>query len=154
MRFIVAFLLVCSASFVSADRIPLAINLALEAEDAETHNMVYLLYVTRPACPYCKKLENNVLYPMRVSGTYADSVYLREISFEGGKIIDFDQQVRSSIDIVRRFGVTGSPTLLFLDATGAEVTKRIVGYYSEDFYWYYFEQSIKAALKSINPSYL
>lgn len=151
MKFIAALLLVCSALFVSADRIPLAINLALEAEDAETNKMVYLLYVTRPACPYCKKLEKNVLYPMRVRETYADTVYLREISFEGGEIIDFDQQVRSSIDIVKRFGVIGTPTLLFLDASGAEITERIVGYHSEDFYWYYFEQSIKAALKSFNP---
>jgi len=149
-----AILLVLSLSsggLVAADKIPMARDLALEARGAEGSGKVYLLYVSRPQCPYCKRLEKNVLSPMRVSKAYVDSVDLYELSYEGAEIVDFDQETRSSIEIVRQFGIIGTPTLLFLDGSGTEIAERIVGYHSEDFYWYYFEQSIETALLAINP---
>jgi hypothetical protein len=41
--------------------------------------------------------------------------------------------------------VVGTPTLLFLDSGGEELTQRLVGYHSEDFYWYYFDEAIENA---------
>jgi hypothetical protein len=41
--------------------------------------------------------------------------------------------------------VVGTPTLLFLDNKGEELTSRLVGYHSEDFYWYYFDEAIEIA---------
>ena len=150
MRVLVTVLLSILAASAPADQIPMVQNLVTETRQAEDSGMVYLLYVSRPACPYCRQLEQNVLFPMRVSKSYMNSVDLREISFEGGNVIDFDNQSHPSIDIITRFNVIGTPTLLFLDSSGAEITERIVGYDSEDFYWYYLEQSIENAYEAIN----
>jgi thioredoxin-related protein len=152
MRMFGFILLIGAAQIMaSSDQIPMVQNLVAEATHAEDNGMVYLLYVSRSACPYCKKLEQNVLFPMRASKSYEDLVDLREISFEGGSVVDFDNKTHPSIDIIRRFDVVGTPTLLFLDSSGAEISERLVGYHSEDFYWYYFEQSIEKALEVINP---
>jgi thioredoxin-related protein len=150
VRVLVTILLSILAASAPADQIPMVQNLVTETRRAEDNGMVYLLYVSRPACPYCRQLEQNVLIPMRVSKSYVNSVDLREMSFEGEDVVDFDNQSHPSIDIITRFNVIGTPTLLFLDSTGAEVTERIVGYDSEDFYWYYLEQSIENTLEAIN----
>jgi thioredoxin-related protein len=139
-----------SSTLVIAEEIPMAKNLPGEASAAEDKGMVYLLYVSRSECPYCKRLEKNVLSPMRVSNAYVNTVDLRELSYEGIEVVDFDHETRPSIDIVRKFGVIGTPTLLFLNGSGTEIAERIIGYHSEDFYWYYFEQAIETALQTMN----
>ena len=84
------------------------------------------------------------------SEVYERTVLLRELSYEGGIITDFNHQLRDSIEIVRQYAVIGTPTLLFLDGSGAELTERIVGYHTQDFYWYYFEEAINLALGKLN----
>lgn len=120
-------------------------NLASESRQAMAEDKVYLLYVSRLRCPYCAKLEKNVLLPMLNNKQYGKLVELRELSFEGGEVVDFNNQSHLSIEIINQFAIPGTPTLLFLDNNGEELASRIVGYNSEDFYWYYFDKAIEAA---------
>lgn len=121
------------------------VNLASESQQAISQDKVYLLYISRLACPYCARLEKNVLHPMLNNEDYNGQVELRELSWEGGQVIGFDGKARGSLEIINRYAVFGTPTLLFLDSNGEELTSRIVGYHSEDFYWYYFDEAIENA---------
>ncbi len=129
----------------ASPRILQAADLGRESRAAIAEGRVYLLYVSRPECPYCARLEEQVLLPMLKSGSYEGWLVLRELSWEGSTVIDFSGKKRVPEDLIREYGVTGTPTLLFLDAKGRELTGRLVGYYSEDFYWHYFEKAAESA---------
>lgn len=120
-------------------------NLALESQQAMIEDKVYLLYISRLECPYCARLKKNVLHPMLKNKDYEELLELRELSFEGGQVVDFDGKSYLSIEIINRYAVIGTPTLLFLGDKGEELTSRIIGYHSEDFYWFYFDKAIKKA---------
>ncbi len=124
-------------------------NLASESQQANSQDKVYLLYISRLACPYCARLKKNVLHPMLMSKEYEGQVELRELTWEGGQVIGFNGRPYQSIEIINDFAVVGTPTLLFLDDKGRELTPRIVGYDSEDFYWFYFDRAIKNATKEL-----
>jgi len=118
-------------------------NLAAESMRAVSEGRVYLLYVSRMACPYCTQLEQGVLSPMLKNDGYLPLVDLRELAWEAEKVVDFDQQVRGAAEIITRYKVMGTPTLLFLGVQGNELVSRITGYQSEDFYWYYFDEAFE-----------
>jgi thioredoxin-related protein len=145
VKLLVALLITLYVPALVAEPIQAAADLAGESQRAVNQNRVYLLYVSRLDCPYCARLEKNVLFPMLRNDEYVELVDLREISYEGGEVVDFDGQTRASVDIIRRYGIIGTPTLLFLDEDGAELADRIVGYHSEDFYWFYFDKAIEEA---------
>jgi len=125
------------------------VNLASESQQAISQDKVYLLYISRLACPYCARLEKSVLLPMLNNGDYDGQVELREISWEGGQVTGFDGRAHRSIEIINDYDVVGTPTLLFLDNNGEELTSRLVGYHSEDFYWYYFDEAIESARRKL-----
>ncbi|MBT8440534.1 MAG: hypothetical protein KJO91_12450, partial [Gammaproteobacteria bacterium] len=52
-------------------------------------------------------------------------------------------------DVAVRYNSTFSPTLLFLDANGRQVRKRMVGVNTIEMYGYYVDESIDAARKTI-----
>jgi thioredoxin-related protein len=60
-------------------------NLASESQQAISMDKVYLLYISRLACPYCARLEKNVLRPMLNNEDYDGQVELRELSWEGAR---------------------------------------------------------------------
>lgn len=134
---------------LSAKPISAAQNLAAESEQADSAGRVYLLYVSRLACPYCALLEKNVLLPMLRNDDYLAQVDLYELSWEGGAVVDFNQRSRKAIEIIRQYGIIGTPTLLLLDRSGNELAERIVGYHSEDFYWHYLDQAIGIAKREL-----
>ena len=136
-------------AYLGASPIQEVKNLASESQQAVAQNKVYLLYISRLACPYCARLEKNVLHPMLNNEEYDAQVELRELSWEGGQVIGFDGQPHPSLEIINRYAVVGTPTLLFLDSTGEELTQRLIGYHSEDFYWYYFDEAIEIATNKL-----
>ena len=151
MKFlIVIFLLLFSPTPVlSAEKILMAQNLEKESLLAIEKNKVFMLYISRPACPYCARLEEQVLEPMLISNEYDSLVVLRELSTKGKQVIDFDGQRKPAADVTQRYKIAGTPTLLFLDDNGVELTQRITGYHSEDFYWHYLDTAIKSARSRI-----
>ena len=136
-------------AFLWASPIQEVKNLASESQQAIAQDKVYLLYISRLACPYCARLEKNVLHPMLNSEDYDVQVELRELSWEGGQVIGFDGKAHQSLEIINRYAVVGTPTLLFLDSSGEELTQRLIGYHSEDFYWHYFDEAIEKAMNRL-----
>ncbi len=117
------------------------------AEQARQSNRKILLLVSLEDCPWCEKLKEEVLNPMRKAGDFADRLIIAEIGMDAGEMLrDFDgQSIDGSVWASKRKIFT-SPTLLFLDADGKETVKRILGYNSADLFPYYLEESIRQLL--------
>jgi thioredoxin-related protein len=120
-------------------------NLALEGAQATQQRQIFLLYVSRPQCPYCAALEKEVLMPMLKNSSKMAKVHLRELSWDAVGVIDFQGRERNARDLIEQFAIPGAPTLLFFDGSGRELAPSIVGYDSRDFYWAYFERAIAQA---------
>ncbi|NNJ90237.1 MAG: thioredoxin fold domain-containing protein, partial [Gammaproteobacteria bacterium] len=130
--------------------IPKASNLKVLADLARKHQLPIMLMVSQDHCPYCVLLKNDILNPMMISGDYVDRVIMAELVTDvGGSITDFDGKTISPRDVAVRYNSTFSPTLLFLDANGRQVRKRMVGVNTIEMYGYYVDESIDAARKTI-----
>ena len=140
------------SGLAAAQPIEAAVDLARQGRQVTQEQQIFLLYVSRPDCPYCAQLEKAVLLPMLKDPLLTEKIYLAELSWTSALITDYNGQQRSGTDIVNEYGIFGTPTLLFLDGAGHEIAERLVGYQSVDFYWSYFERTIASAWATLsNP---
>lgn len=121
-----------------------------EAEITRMQNLVLVLEFSLEDCPYCRKLEKLFLLPMQRNAHYDDKILVRSISLDPGEtVIDFEGQSLTTDQFATRYGVSMTPTLLFLNADGVEISERLVGIWSEDFYGYFIDSRIDAARDSL-----
>jgi thioredoxin-related protein len=59
------------------------------------------------------------------------------------KLTDFDGKKISNRDLIQRYQVEVTPTIIFLGPDGREVASSIVGFLTVDFYGAYLDQSIQ-----------
>jgi thioredoxin-related protein len=146
------FLLVClqllaagSVSLVLAEiEIPFASDFAADGRISNNIEAPILLYFSAPDCRYCMKLEEAVLKPMLRSGDYDGRVLLRRIDWLSTvQVDDFVGERIAFSALAERYEVKVTPTLIFVDSRGREVARRILGFRSADFFWYYLDQRIK-----------
>jgi thioredoxin-related protein len=87
---------------------------------------------------------------MQRNAHYDDKILIRSISLDVGEtVIDFAGQLLATDQLATRYGVSMTPTLLFLNADGVEIGERLVGIWSEDFYGYFIDNRIDAARESL-----
>lgn len=126
--------------------IPLATNLIITAQNKKEKNRVLIVYVWRKDCPFCKKLEKEVLKPMLISREYKNKMVFKKLELGSQNILT---DIRGKNTTVKNFlsyhKASVTPTLLFLSHDGIEIAERIVGYQGQEFYWHYFDQSIQQA---------
>ena len=133
---------ICQAT----ETISLAKNLAEDGKIQHQTNRTILLYVSAPDCAFCKKLEQEVLFPLILSGEYEDRIILREIDWTSSTLIkDFSGEMVIPKTFLYQYNIQITPTLLFLDAKGKPLVDRLLGYRGGEFYWYYLDRAIKKA---------
>lgn len=109
-----------------------------------------MLEVSASYCEYCELLEEEFIKPMLRSGDY-DAVLIRKIDMDSYyEITDFSGEESTPGDFTRHLKVTLTPTLLFFDGHGNEVSPRVLGINSLDLYGGYLDDSIQAGLKKIS----
>jgi hypothetical protein len=64
-------------------------------------------------------------------------------------VIDLTGRSVATDQFATRYGVSMTPTLLFLNPDGVEIGERLVGIWSEDFYGYFIDNRIDAARESL-----
>lgn len=121
---------------------------ALGAMAAEGKPLV--LYVAHSTCPYCKRLDREVMPAVVNTQAYQQAISLQKLVWDDTTPVRWrNNEMISPDDLVARYRVIATPTILFLNAQGEEVAKRIEGYRDADFYWFYFDQSIETARQAI-----
>jgi len=109
-----------------------------------------VLYVAHSTCPYCKRLEREVMPAVINTATYQQAISLQKLLWDDPTPVRWrNNELITPDDLVTRYRVVATPTILFLNAQGEEVAKRIEGYNDADFYWYYFDQSIETARQAV-----
>lgn len=101
-------------------------------------------------CTYCRQLENEYLIPMDKSSDYHQRVIIR--AFNLGKtetVTDFSGEKISADDFLAKHGISITPTLVFLNATGTHVAEPLLGFNSPDFYGAYLENAIDTAHRAV-----
>ena len=126
---------------VCASELPKTSDLQQSAMTADKSGKVLVLYVTMDGCPYCAKLEADLLNTAYAMGEL-DFVHFVKLEWTERRITDFDGARVSTASFMEQYGVVVTPTVLFLGASGEELSERLVGYQSEEFYWHYLMEGI------------
>ena len=117
------------------------------ADVSDERNLPILLMFSAEHCSYCVRLEEDFLEPMLRSGDYTDKVVIRKMKIDGyGTVRDFDGKQIPIDEFTGRYRVYVTPTVVFLDSSGAQLAPKRVGLSTPDFYGGYLDQAIDLAL--------
>ena len=126
------------------------VDFAWDARTAKNEKRLIMLLVSQDHCPYCVLIKEEIIYPMIRGGDYRDEIMIREIFIDlDRKTRDFEGNSITAKEFADKYGADFTPTLLFLDASGKELVKRLVGINTVEMYFYYIDESIKKALQKM-----
>ncbi len=110
-----------------------------------------LLLMSQEDCPFCVKLKHEILNPMVLSGDYDSRIIMRELMIDS--MVEprgFDGYELDASIIASEYGISVTPTMLFLGPDGKELTKRIVGINTVELFSFYVDQAIEKAVKKLH----
>ena len=127
--------------------VPLASDLHTAGSEAESDCKPLLLEFSDSGCSYCHLLESEVLDPTLLNRDYDRRVLMRKLLLDSStRLRDFDGDHRvSARQLADRYGISVTPTLLFVDARGEELTERMVGVTTLEMYGGYLDAALDAA---------
>ena len=109
-------------------KVPVTNNMATVASLASRNELPILLIFSAQHCSYCELLEEEILKPMILSGDYQDQVLIYKVMLdEGTSIINFQGKSTTTDELALQYGVYVTPTILFLDNRGKELSERLLG---------------------------
>ena len=121
------------------------------AQVARDENKVIMLEVSASYCGYCDLLEEEFIKPMLRNDYYYEIALIRKIDLDSYQtIIDFSGNETTPDAFARNIKVALTPTILFFDGNGREVSPRILGINSLDLYGGYIEDGLNNGLLKIN----
>jgi len=130
--------------------IELAESLQVDALMSSEYRRPIIVFVSQPGCEYCHLLREQVLHPMIEAGILEGKSILREVSLDDGFVlIDFEGRKVSGREFAQRYGAFVTPTLLFLDSDGQEVSDPLVGISNIEYYGVYLDRAIDTATTEI-----
>jgi len=147
-------LLLCPQSSIAVEgEIPSADNFAETGRLLRQQGIPAVVFVSRDACPYCRTLRNKVLKPMFAADKFEQRAILLELSLDRSTpLTDFENRQVTAKEFGESYGAEITPTLLFLDAEGREIGKRIIGISNLDLYGHYLQKSIDDALLAMRSA--
>ncbi len=147
---VLLFLLAGQGPLMAGGEIPAADNLARTGQISQQQGIPTVVFVSREACPYCRTLRDKILLPMQHADKFANRAILVEISLDRVEpLIGFENKQITAQAFGDYYAAGITPTLLFLDAEGHEISRRLVGISNLELYGYYLQQSIDDALLDI-----
>lgn len=127
-------------------RLPISKNMPALSKLSRKNNVPILLMFATEDCHYCKRLEAEVLGPMRKAGIDPQQVILRKVMMdEYEELHDFDGSIRNAESFSINRGVDVVPTLQLVNAAGEELVPKIVGYQTPGLYSGYLEKAIEVS---------
>lgn len=126
----------------SAAMIP-ATDLRQEARVVKADNLLLVIEFSSEYCAFCRKLEELFLLPMQRNSEYRNKVLIRYVSLDMYEtLVDFRGRSMSTGEFAARYDITLTPTLLFLNGDGIEMSDKLVGIWSEDYYGGFIDNRI------------
>jgi thioredoxin-related protein len=130
--------------------VPRATDLSQDGETARLQGLIILVEFSSENCEYCRLLESEFLEPMILNQAYRSKVIIRSLSLEDeGQVNGFAGRPVTADELVDRYNIEVTPTMVFLDADGIELSERLVGIWSIDFFGAYIDQRIDTAREKL-----
>lgn len=130
----------------STSGISRATNLFKDARLAREQGLVILIEFASDSCEYCRLLEKEFLDPMLINAEYDEKVIIRSVQLDGYEsFIGFQGELISPRQFASRYDIEVTPTMVFLDANGNELSDKLVGIWSVDFFGGYIDNRIDIA---------
>lgn len=109
-----------------------------------------LILFSMEDCAYCEFVEEEHLKPMLRNQDYLDKVIIRRIMTDDfDDVIDFDGTKISSLDFSARYGAYVTPTVVFLNHKGVELSQRLLGVRNTEFYGGELDEGLEISLHKI-----
>lgn len=124
-------------------------NLKADAKIAKQKQVPILLLFTQQSCGFCEIVRSDFLRPMLLNQEYDSRVLIRQIEYDGDDVVGFDGKKISMDAFMEPYNVGFTPTVLFLDSSGAELTEQLVGITTVHYYGGFLDDNIALALKKI-----
>ena len=123
------------------------INFQLLAEQAEDKAIPIMVLFSSRHCDYCEFVKREYLSPMQRGGEYDSKAVIRVVETDvGDELHDFNGELIDTDVFSERYNIQFIPTVVFMDAKGRELSKRIVGIGNEDFYGGSLDEGIEESL--------
>ncbi|MEM7292620.1 MAG: thioredoxin fold domain-containing protein [Pseudomonadota bacterium] len=143
---LVVFLFSQTLSASGSEGLQPVVDLQQDGALSQRENRVVLLEFSAEYCEYCELLESEFLIPMTKNAEYDKKVIIRSaMLYEGRRIIGFDGTPTSVDVLAERYDVSLTPTLVFVDSQGNQLSEPLVGIWSIDFYGGYLDARIDQA---------
>jgi len=124
-----------------------ATDLSVDSSIAKRQNRLMVILVSQEHCEFCEQIKEEILNPMIRSGEHKKDILIRELFIDFDITLkDFSGKQRSGTDIAQDYGISFTPTMLFLDSQGKLLVEPMVGLSTPDLYPFYLERSIKQAI--------
>lgn len=136
--------------FSAGHEVAVADNLAETGRLSQQLGVPTIVFVSRDACPYCRTLRDKILQPMLSANKFERRAILVEVSLDRvDPLTGFTNRQLTAQAFGESYQAGITPTLLFLDAEGREISKRIIGISNLELYGFYLQKSIDEALLAI-----
>lgn len=130
--------------------VPYARNLQQDAKLAERKKGVVLVMFSGEYCGYCERVLNEFLIPMSRNPDYQNKLVMRRVDNTGlATLKNFDGKVEDHSTFSSEQGIRMVPTVVLFDKHGKQLGKPLVGLTTVDYYGYYLDQAIDAALAKV-----
>ena len=117
---------------------------------AKAERKLIMLEISASYCEFCRKLEENIIKPMLRSGDYEEDVLIRRFEIDRfAALKDFNGLPVSNDELAKRWSIQVTPTLIFLNSQNQEVSDRIIGVNSLDYFGSYVDDAIDNGLAAI-----
>ncbi len=83
---------------------------------------------------------------MLLGSYYKDRVLIRKLELDGDDVRGFAGELLTPSAFARIYGVTVTPTMLFLDPNGKELSERMIGIATPELFGGYLDEAIEEAL--------
>lgn len=135
-----------SAQSQAGEPLPLSRSLPQELALAQKLRQPLVVMVSLHGCPFCEVVRNSHLGPMlRREGLPVVQVDMQSNSMTE----DFAEKAVSHGQMVRNWGISLAPTVLFFGKGGQEIAERMQGGYLPDFYGSYLDDRLIAARRKL-----
>jgi thioredoxin-related protein len=125
-------------------------DLAADARLAAARKVPLLLLFSEAGCPWCERARQEFLLPMQRNPEYQAKVMMREVGIDSSAaLVDFAGIRTTQAEFARRLRVNMMPTVMLLGPRGELLAEPLVGFRGADYYGYFLDQRIDAALAQL-----
>jgi len=127
------------------------VDLSKDSVRASDERLVILIEFASDSCEYCRLLEEEFLKPMLIDRDYSEKVIIRSVSLDDHRTFrGFNGKLTTANQFSAKYDIEVTPTMVFLNANGDELSDKLVGIWSIDFFGGFIDQRIDIASKKIH----